>query len=133
MPSSLTTQENTAAQRTHASTSQAARATETQEHHAKASASGGLNLNLFGALSGALSSASRKTTARDAEGGEVSVEERQDAASASANAGARANAHAAAAAEQGSSKTRALEAGQSAAAGKAVGASTRVDHLGLEG
>jgi hypothetical protein len=52
------------------------REVETQEHHAKASASAGLNLNLFGALSGALSSHSRKETHRQPSGEEKSVEER---------------------------------------------------------
>jgi hypothetical protein len=52
------------------------REVESQEHHAKASASAGLNLNLFGALSGALSSHSRKETHRQPNGEEKSVEER---------------------------------------------------------
>ena len=39
---------------------------------------GGLNLNLFGALSGALSSTSKKTTHKNADGSSTSVEDRHD-------------------------------------------------------
>ena len=39
---------------------------------------GGLNLNLFGALSGALSSTSKKTTHNNADGSSTSVEDRHD-------------------------------------------------------
>ena len=39
---------------------------------------GGLNLNLFGALSGALSSTSKKTTHTNADGSSTSVEDRHD-------------------------------------------------------
>lgn len=39
---------------------------------------GGLNLNLFGALSGALSSTSKKTTHTNADGSSTSVEDKHD-------------------------------------------------------
>lgn len=38
----------------------------------------GLNLNIFGALAGAFSSKSRKTTQKNKDGSEVSVEDRHD-------------------------------------------------------
>jgi hypothetical protein len=78
MSAELTKKEARAQQAQQQSASQGARDVETQEHHAKASASGGLNLNLFGALSGALSSASKKTTHTNADGSSTSVEDRHD-------------------------------------------------------
>lgn len=84
MSSELTKQEAQAQQVQHQSASQGARDVETQEHHAKASASGGLNLNLFGALSGALSSKSKKTTHTNADGSSTSVEDRHDKGESSA-------------------------------------------------
>ncbi|EMC99438.1 hypothetical protein BAUCODRAFT_144865 [Baudoinia panamericana UAMH 10762] len=51
-------------------------ATEVQEHSAKADASAGLNLNIFGALSGAFGSKSEKETAADGS----SVEQREERA-----------------------------------------------------
>lgn len=78
MPSELTKKEAHAQQVQQQSASQGARDVETQEHHAKASASGGLSLNLFGALSGALSSKSKKTTHTNADGSSTSVEDRHD-------------------------------------------------------
>jgi hypothetical protein len=60
------------------STTQHAHDTETQEHHARADASAGLNLNLFGALGGAFSSKSKKTTHEKADGSRESVEENHD-------------------------------------------------------
>lgn len=78
MPSEITKKDAQAQQVAHQSSSQGVRDVETQEHHARASASGGLNLNIFGALSGALSSASKKTTHKSADGAETSVEERRD-------------------------------------------------------
>ena len=74
MPGEVTKQEAQAQQYA----SRGARDVETQEHHAKASASAGLNLNLFGALSGALSSKSKKTTHTNADGESTSVEDRSD-------------------------------------------------------
>jgi hypothetical protein len=58
--------------------SQHARDVETQEHHSSANASAGLNLNLFGALSGAFSSKSKKTTHENADGSKTSVEDKHD-------------------------------------------------------
>lgn len=78
MSGELTKKEARAQQVQQQSASQGARDVETQEHHAKASASAGLNLNLFGALSGALSSKSKKTTHTNADGSSTSVEDRHD-------------------------------------------------------
>ncbi|KAF2995321.1 palmitoyltransferase swf1 [Curvularia kusanoi] len=78
MPGELTKKEAQAQQVQQQSAAQGARDVETQEHHAKASASGGLNLNIFGALSGALSSKSKKTTHTNADGSSTSVEDRHD-------------------------------------------------------
>ena len=78
MPSELTKKEAQARQVQQQAASQGARDVETQEHHAKASASGGLNLNIFGALSGALSSKSKKTTHTNADGSSTSIEDRHD-------------------------------------------------------
>lgn len=78
MSTQLTHKEARAQQVQQDSSSQGARDVESQEHHAKASASAGLNLNLFGALSGALSSKSKKTTHTNADGSSTSVEDRQD-------------------------------------------------------
>jgi hypothetical protein len=58
--------------------SQHAHDVETQEHHASANASAGLNLNLFGALSGAFSSKSKKTTQQNADGSSETVEDKHD-------------------------------------------------------
>jgi hypothetical protein len=58
--------------------SQHARDVETQEHHASANASAGLNLNLFGALSGAFSSKSKKTTHTNADGSSTATEDKHD-------------------------------------------------------
>jgi hypothetical protein len=58
--------------------SQHAHDVETQEHHASANASAGLNLNVFGALSGAFSSKSKKTTHQNADGSSEMVEDKQD-------------------------------------------------------
>ncbi|KAL6153963.1 palmitoyltransferase swf1 [Exserohilum turcicum] len=87
------------------------------EKHASANASAGLNLNLFGALSGAFSSKQKKSTRVDDDGSIVSEQERQDKAEASALARAQANARAAAGAEQSEMKRT----------------QQRVDHLGIEG
>ncbi|OAL52530.1 hypothetical protein IQ07DRAFT_585699 [Pyrenochaeta sp. DS3sAY3a] len=107
---------------------------QTREHHAKADASAGLNLNLFGALSGALSSKSKKTTHHNADGSSISVEDRHDQAGANALASGRANAYAAGAAEQHSLASSERGAGQHATQTKAVkGKEERVDHLGIEG
>jgi hypothetical protein len=78
MSGQVTRKEAQAQQVQQQSAAQGARDVEEQEHHAKASASGGLNLNLFGALSGALSSKSKKTTHTNADGSSTSVEDRHD-------------------------------------------------------
>lgn len=94
-------------QQQHQQQAQHARDVETHEHHASANASvsptyhssinrfyrgsfsyqsiiltfyeqAGLNLNLFGALSGAFSSKSKKTTHNNADGSSLSVEEKHD-------------------------------------------------------
>ncbi|KAG9197154.1 hypothetical protein G6514_002230 [Epicoccum nigrum] len=133
MPADLTRKEAQAQQVQQQTAAQGTRDVETQEHHAKASASGGLNLNLFGALSGALSSKSKKTTHTSADGSTTSVEDRHDQAAANGVAGGNASAHAAASAEQGGKKTRSSEAAQCASSqAKAASAAKRVDHLGIE-
>jgi len=132
MPSELTKKEAQAQQVQQRSAAQGARDVETREHHAKASASGGLNLNLFGALSGALSSTSKKTTHNNADGSSTSVEDRHDQAAAKGAAAANASAHAAASAEQGGKESRSREVAQSASQAQAASAHKRVDHLGIE-
>lgn len=151
-PSDLTHTQNTSSSTTSHSSSANTHDISTQEHHAKASASGSLNLNLFGALSGALRSASTKTTTRDG-----SVEERRqdegtflfssyfylfshsvltsdclNPARGSAVAGGNANAFAAVEAEEGGKTTR-ESGGAARGESKSVSGSKRVDHLGIEG
>ncbi|KAJ4298937.1 palmitoyltransferase swf1 [Kalmusia sp. IMI 367209] len=65
-------------QRQHQQQGQYARDVETQEHHSSANASAGLNLNLFGALSGALSSTKRKETHKNPDGSSHSIEDSHD-------------------------------------------------------
>ncbi|KAL1596922.1 hypothetical protein SLS59_007665 [Nothophoma quercina] len=132
MPGELTKKEAQAQQVQQQSAAQGARDVETREHHAKASASGGLNLNIFGALSGALSSKSKKTTHTNADGSSTSVEDRHDKAAANGIAHGQGNAYAAADAEEGGKKTKSREIAQSAEQGRAVSASKKVDHLGIE-
>ncbi|KAH7119738.1 hypothetical protein B0J11DRAFT_68878 [Dendryphion nanum] len=99
---------------------QYARDVETHEHKASANASqliktchqAGLNLNLFGALSGALSSKSKKTTHKNADGSEVSVEDRHDQAMANGYAQGQAQAYAQGNAEQMSRAQKGTEIGQ---------------------
>ncbi|KAJ4313861.1 palmitoyltransferase swf1 [Neodidymelliopsis sp. IMI 364377] len=133
MSGQVTRKEAQAQQVQQQSVAQGARDVEEQEHHAKASASGGLNLNLFGALSGALSSKSKKTTHTNADGSSTSVEDRHDKAAANGIAHGQGSAYAAADAEEGGKKTKSREVGQQASQTKAVSGSKRVDHLGLEG
>lgn len=57
---------------------QYARDVEIREHSTRADASAGLNLNLFGALSGAFSSKSRKATHSKPDGSSTSVEDKED-------------------------------------------------------
>lgn len=58
--------------------SQSAQDVETHERTARASGEAGLNLNLFGALSGAFSSKSKKTTHTNKDGSSHAVEDRLD-------------------------------------------------------
>jgi hypothetical protein len=51
---------------------------ETREKSARASGEAGLNLNLFGSLSGALTSKSKKTTHTNKDGSSHAVEDRLD-------------------------------------------------------
>ncbi|CAK4032340.1 hypothetical protein DOTSEDRAFT_121804 [Lecanosticta acicola] len=76
---------------------------EQKEASAKASANAGLNLNVFGALSGAFSSKSSKKTEQDGS----SVEDREENASVSGAGVGNANANAAASAEQRGREMRA--------------------------
>ncbi|XPS73116.1 Protein S-acyltransferase [Ascochyta lentis] len=114
MPNQISTPSQTAS-------SQSARDVQVQEHDAKASASGGLNLNILGALSGALSSKSRKTTRVDSDGVSESVEDREDQATANVLARGQGSVYAAAEAEESGKRVKAKEGGK------------RVDHLGIEG
>ncbi|KAF2641090.1 hypothetical protein P280DRAFT_468764 [Massarina eburnea CBS 473.64] len=115
---------------------QHARDVETDEHHASANASGGLNLNLVGALSGAFSSKQKKTTHTNPDGSSDSVEDRRDKGAANAVAQGNGTAHAAANAQEGSRHHKGLERGQQAQQGKFVkgkkGEGMEVDHLGIE-
>ncbi|KAL1801291.1 hypothetical protein ACET3X_001633 [Alternaria dauci] len=110
--------------------SQAAGSREVQEHHASANASAGLNLNIFGALSGAFSSKQKKTTHQNADGSSTTTEDRHDKGMANAAAGGRGSAFAAANAQQSSLKAKESGVGQESKQGKSV---KQVDHLGIEG
>ncbi|KAH8636873.1 hypothetical protein IG631_08708 [Alternaria alternata] len=113
--------------------SQAAGSREVQEHHASANASAGLNLNIFGALSGAFSSKQKKTTHQNADGSSTTTEDKHDKAQpgmANAAAGGRGSAFAAGNAQQSSLKAKESGVGQESKQGKSV---KQVDHLGIEG
>lgn len=73
MPTQTTAQE--AQHLTHNTASHSDRSLETSEQHTAASASAGLNLNLFGAVKGALSRTSKKTTTGEGESVEEGREE----------------------------------------------------------
>ncbi|KAF2026595.1 hypothetical protein EK21DRAFT_115650 [Setomelanomma holmii] len=103
---------------------------ETQEHHAKAQASAGLNLNLLGALSGAFSSKSKKTTHQNADGSSEVTEDKHDQGMANAAARGQGGAYAQGSAEERSLKAKERGVGQSATQGKKV--EGKVDHLGIE-
>jgi hypothetical protein len=112
---------------------QYARDTETQEHHASANAQAGVNLNLFGALGGAFSSKSKKTTHNNPDGSSTSVEDRHDQGAAHAQAAGNGSAYGSANAQEGSRKQKSREIGQGQAQAKQVKGSKTVDHLGIEG
>ncbi|KAH7397339.1 hypothetical protein BKA66DRAFT_437906 [Pyrenochaeta sp. MPI-SDFR-AT-0127] len=112
---------------------QYARNVETQEHHASANASAGLNLNLFGALSGAFSSITKKTTHKNADGSSISVEDKHEQGVAKAIAQGQGNAYAAGNAQEHSLKANERIVGQEASQAKKVEGKKQVDHLGLEG
>ncbi|EDU49545.1 hypothetical protein PtrCC142_007218 [Pyrenophora tritici-repentis] len=115
-----------------------------QERNASASASvrfplisntiliAGLNLNLFGALSGAFSSKKTKTTHNNADGSSVTHEESHDKAGANAAARANGSAYGAAHAQERSLKSSQRGAVQEQGQGREV-VSKKVDHLGIEG
>ncbi|KAI4660788.1 uncharacterized protein J4E79_005356 [Alternaria viburni] len=109
---------------------QGAGSREVQEHHASANASAGLNLNLFGALSGAFSSKQKKTTHQNADGSSTTEEDKHDKGSASAAVGGRGSAYAAGNAQQSSLKAKESGMAQEQKQGKKV---EKVDHLGIEG
>ncbi|KAF2009493.1 hypothetical protein BU24DRAFT_428385 [Aaosphaeria arxii CBS 175.79] len=111
---------------------QYARDVETREQNASASGSAGLNLNLFGALSGALSSKSKKTTHHNPDGSSTSVEDRHDKAAANGIAAGRGTAFAKADANQGAKHTKSREIGQGQSQAKMVEGRKEVDHLGIE-
>ncbi|KAF2825370.1 hypothetical protein CC86DRAFT_42547 [Ophiobolus disseminans] len=113
--------------------SQSARDVETQEHHASANASAGLNLNLFGALSGAFSSKSKKTTHENADGSKETVEDKHDQAAANAAARGQGAAYAQAGAQEHSLKAKERGVVQEAGQAKRVEGKKVVDHLGLDG
>ena len=108
-----------------------------------------MNLNLFGALSGALSSKSRKETHTAPDGSTRAVEERDtrgeflsffltcllltlSVAVAQGAARGQGSAYAAAEAEEGAKKGRERAAGQVQEAGQGR-VEKKVDHLGIEG
>ncbi|KAF1850231.1 uncharacterized protein K460DRAFT_400300 [Cucurbitaria berberidis CBS 394.84] len=112
---------------------QDARDVETQEHHASANASAGLNLNILGALSGAFSSKSKKTTHQNADGSSHTVEDKHDKGVANGVAQGQGNAFAAANAQEHSLKAKERGVGQEATQAKTLkGKKEEVNHLGLE-
>ncbi|KAF2123928.1 hypothetical protein P153DRAFT_401483 [Dothidotthia symphoricarpi CBS 119687] len=113
-----------------------------QEHHKSAQASvihpfpsfppspAGLNLNLFTALSGALSSSSKKTTHKNVDGSETSVEEGNGRAAVQGGAQGHGDAFAGAHAEEGGRVRGGVREGSVRESERKV---ERVDHLGIEG
>jgi len=110
---------------------QYARDTVTDEKHASAQGSAGLNLNILGAVSGALSSKSKKTTHQNADGSSDTVEERAGKGSASGAAQGNGSAFAQGSADEGARKTKSREIGQGQS--QAQQTTKTVDHLGIEG
>ncbi|PSN75069.1 hypothetical protein BS50DRAFT_567811 [Corynespora cassiicola Philippines] len=106
---------------------------ETQEHHANAGASAGLNLNIFGALSGAFSSKSKKTTHRNKDGSSHEVEDRYEQGVANAAAHGNGTAYAQGEANEMARKTKGREIGQAQGQSVKKLEEKRVDHLGIEG
>ncbi|ORY02684.1 hypothetical protein BCR34DRAFT_574046 [Clohesyomyces aquaticus] len=110
---------------------------ETQEHHASANASAGLNLNLFGALGGAFSSKSKKTTHQNPDGSCESVEHRAEKGAANGQFAGHGQAYAQGSASEGTRKEKAREIGQGQSQSqgmqaKKIEGKKQVDHLGIE-
>ncbi|KAF9729464.1 hypothetical protein PMIN01_12328 [Paraphaeosphaeria minitans] len=133
----------------HQGQQQVARDVETTEHKSSANASAGLNLNLFGALSGAMSSAKRKETHTAPNGSSHTVEDTHDkgtspsitpfsdicfiAAAAAGHAAGQGSAFAKGSAQDGAKHEKRREVAQTQEQGKLVsGQRQRVDHLGIE-
>ena len=93
-------------------------------------AQAGLNLNVFGALSGAFSSKSKKQTHQNPDGSSHSVEDREELGRANGVAQGQGQAFVKGESEQGARKMRGVEGER--AQGKIV-EGKRVDHLGIEG
>ncbi|EON69289.1 hypothetical protein W97_08449 [Coniosporium apollinis CBS 100218] len=93
---------------------QAGRQVEEQESHASAQAQAGLNLNILGALSGALSSRSKRTSETHDDGSSASTEE---------------SAHAARANGVGAGNFSAVGSGKAEAGQRRM---KEVDHLGIQ-
>ncbi|KAF2260690.1 hypothetical protein CC78DRAFT_620088 [Lojkania enalia] len=106
---------------------------ETKEYQGSANASAGLNLNIFGAFSGALSSKSKKTTHTNPDGSSTSVEDRDDKAIAQGHAAGQGAAYASANATEHGKQQTAREIGQAQGQAKMVQGQKHVDHLGIEG
>ncbi|KAJ4349586.1 palmitoyltransferase swf1 [Didymosphaeria variabile] len=119
----------------HQGQEQHARDVETTEHKSSANASAGLNLNLFGALSGALSSTKRKETTNKPDGSKHTIEDSHDKAAASGYAAGQGNAFAQGNTQDGGKHEKRREIGQKQEQGKIVAGqkqSHKVDHLGIE-
>ncbi|KAJ4378022.1 palmitoyltransferase swf1 [Neocucurbitaria cava] len=94
---------------------------------------GGLNLNVLGALSGALSSKSKKTTHQNPDGSSDTTEDRHDKAAANGIASGQGNAYAAGGAQEHSLKSKEKGVGQEATQAKQLkGKKEEVNHLGIE-
>jgi len=115
------------------SSGQRAHDTETQERHASANASAGLNLNLFGALSGAFSSKSKKETRQNADGSSHVAETKHDKGAANAVASGQGQAYGSANAHEHNLRSKSKGIEQGASQSKAVSGKKQVDHLGIEG
>ncbi|KAF2745290.1 hypothetical protein M011DRAFT_479126 [Sporormia fimetaria CBS 119925] len=121
------------------SNSQASSHTHTESQTHSASASAGLNLNLLGALSGAFSSSSKKTTHTDPEGKKVETEDRYEEGG--AKGAVKGSGRAFAAGEERQTRERGCEKrveGRKEARERGVQGGSekrveRVDHLGIEG
>ncbi|KAK7185782.1 hypothetical protein PSPO01_08032 [Paraphaeosphaeria sporulosa] len=116
----------------HQGQQQVARDVETTEHKSSANASAGLNLNVFGALSGALSSSKRKETHTAPDGSSHTVEDAHDKAAAAGHAAGSGSAFAQGSAQDGVKHEKRREVAQAQEQGKLVaGQQQRVDHLGI--